>query len=151
MHSPSTAETTKSVSMPSVSQTQPPHRAMKTVYARRRLVERAVYGVPDAEYRDLSHEITQTLFSVMETVGYSPKSGELPSEYAKRLDADFIYVTGTPFSEILALVQKQEFGNEKNDKELKAVAEYLDELLRDVYRTMNKPQRLWHRYVRRAV
>lgn len=127
------------------------HKALQAVYLRRRLVERAIYGVPDAEYRDLSHEINQTLFSVMETVGYSPKSGELPSEYAKRLDADFIYVTGTPFSEIHALIQKQEFGIENNASELKTVAEYLDELLRDVYRTMNKPQRLWHRYVRRAV
>lgn len=127
------------------------HKANQAVYARKRLVEKAIYGVPEAEYRELSHEINETLFSVMDTVGYSPKSGELPSEYASRLDADFIYVTGTPFSKILGLIQKQEFGKETSAAELKTVAEYLDELLRDTYRSMSRPQRFWHRYVRRAI
>ncbi len=127
------------------------YKAYQAIYERKRLIERAVYGVDKSEHRELSHKINETLFSVMETVGYSPKSGELPSEYAKRLDENFIYVTGKPFSEVLDLIQRQEFGNGDSAVELREVAEYLDELLRDTYRSMSRPQKFWNRYVKRAV
>ncbi len=127
------------------------HKARQAVSERQKLIEKAIYGVDDSEYREISHKIDETLFSLMKTLGYSPNNGELPSQYAKRIDENFIYVTGTPFSHILELIQRQEFGDNNNPSDLKTVAEYLDELLKDAYRTMNKPQKLWYRYAKRAI
>ena len=101
------------------------------------------------EYRMVSHNVNQTLLGIMSVAGYPPQAGELPSQYAKRLDATCQYATGIDFSEIMTLIQRQEFSTSMSNADLRAVAEYTEMFWNDVYRNMSRPKQIWYRYIKR--
>ncbi len=119
------------------------------VYRRRQLLSEASGGVDAEEYRMVSHNVNQTLLGIMIVAGYPPQAGELPSQYAKRLDATCQYATGIDFSEIMTLIQRQEFSTSMSNADLRAVAEYTEMFWNDVYRNMSRPKQIWYRYIKR--
>ena len=124
-------------------------RGDETVYARKQQLQDAINGIDSDEYRDTSHEINETLFGMMRIAGYAPKSGELPMQFAKRIDEECAYVTHIPFSPIMQKIQSQEFGMNLSPVDLREIAEYTKEFWNDLYRSLAKPKQIWYRYIRR--
>lgn len=124
-------------------------KADEAVAQRTRLLSDAVYGVDAEEYRMVSHNINATLFGMMSIAGYAPMTGELPSQFAKRIDDTCQYATGTDFSDIMKLIQRQEFSTAMSGPDLRAVAEYTEQFWKDVYRSLSRPKQLWYRYIKR--
>ncbi len=121
----------------------------ESVYQRTQLLSDAAYGVDSEEYRMVSHNVNATLLGMMSIAGYPPQTGELPTQYAERVDATCQYATSTDFSEIMKLIQRQEFSQAMSSADLRTVAEYTDMFWKDLYRTMSRPKQLWYRYIKR--
>ncbi len=126
-------------------------KADDAVYSRKKLLEEAAYGADADEYPYISHEINGTLLRMMEISGMTPEKGELPSEYAQRVDGTTPYAVGLSFEEIMGFIQKQEFGQGLNNDELRSVSEYTSAFWNDLYNSMSRPKRFWHRYITREL
>ncbi len=126
-------------------------RADDAVYARRKLLEEAAYGVDPDEYPQISHEINGTLLRMLELSGMPPFKGELPTDYAQRVDESTPYAVGGAFTEVMGVMQKQEFGQSVNNADLRAVSEYTSVFWNELYNSMPKPKRFWHRYITREI
>ncbi len=122
-------------------------RADDALYYRKKLLEGATYGADADEYPSVSHEINTTLLAMMTLAGYAPYQGELPTEYALRLDESCPYATDRSFAEVMTLMQKQEFGQSLSNDDLRIISEYTTSFWNDLYASMPKPKRFWHRYI----
>ena len=127
-------------------------RAEQALVERRRLITDAINGtIEEDQFKRCAQELNYEILRMFDLGGASPVLGELPMEYAARLEKDSLLGKEMPFTEIMALIQKQEFGHGVTQAELSRIAEYLDSLWKDVYRTSSKPKRFWNRYFRCAV
>lgn len=127
-------------------------RAESALAERRKLINDAINGsVEDDELPHYAQELNYEIFRMFNLGGESPNLGELPMEYAQRLEKDSILGKTVPFTEVMSLMQKQEFGRGVSKAELAKIAEYLDSLWKDVYRTSGKAKRFWNRYLRCAI
>ena len=127
-------------------------RAEAALAERRRLITDAINGtVEEDKFAACAQELNYEIFRMFDLGGEAPNLGELPMEYAARLEKDALIGKEIPFTEIMTLIQKQEFGHGVTPSELAKIAEFLDSLWKDVYRTTPKTKRFWYRYVRCAV
>ena len=127
-------------------------RAEAALMERRRLISDAINCCIDEDnFHRSAQELNYEIFRMFDLGGASPHIGELPMEYAARLESESLLGKEMPFTEIMALIQKQEFGHGVTAAELSRIAEYLDSLWKDVYRTSGKFKRFWNRYFRCAI
>ena len=127
-------------------------RADAAIAERRRLITDAINGSIEVEhFNRCAQELNYEILRMFDLGGASPVVGELPMEYAQRLEKESLLGKEMPFTEIMALIQKQEFGHGVTPSELARIAEYLDSLWKDVYRTSGKVSRFWNRYFRCAL
>ncbi|MBR2460885.1 MAG: transglutaminase domain-containing protein [Clostridia bacterium] len=124
-------------------------RAENILLRRRQRITDAINGsVEDDEFEERAKEINIQIFNMFALGGCTPNLGELPQEYARRMEEDSPLGRSMPFSSIMNIMQKQEFGNGVSKAELSTVAEYLDGLWKDVYRSKSRTQQFWYRYIR---
>ena len=127
-------------------------RADAALAERRRLINDAINGsIEEDQFNRCAQELNYEILRMFDLGGESPLLGELPMEYAERMENNSLLGKEMPFTEIMALIQKQEFGHGVNSEELSRIAEYLDSLWKDVYRTSGKAKRFWNRYFRCAI
>ena len=127
-------------------------RADAALAERRRLITDAINGnIEEDQFNRSAQELNYEILRMFDLGGASPVLGELPMEYAARLEKESLLGKEMPFTEIMALIQKQEFGHGVSRAELSKIAEYLDSLWKDVYRTSGKAKRFWNRYFRCAI
>ena len=99
------------------------------------------------------------IYDVLYVAGYERRLGEMPSEFASRLDnepepekksAKKLWRRRRRLSrsmeEISALICKQEFGNGITREELDVLGSYLDERLKMEYRALSPVKKIWYRY-----
>ncbi|MBQ9115479.1 MAG: hypothetical protein IJY04_00490, partial [Clostridia bacterium] len=124
-------------------------RAEAILLERRQKITDAINGtVSEEDFEIYAKEINAQVFDMFSLGGCRPNVGELPQEYAKRMEAESLFGRKMPFSEIMTMIQKQEFGSGVTKEELSAIAEYLDGLWKDVYRSKSRTQQFWYRYIR---
>ena len=124
-------------------------RAEAILLERRQKITDAINGtIDDDEFAACAKEINAQVFDMFALGGCMPNLGELPQEYAKRMETESLFGRAMPFSEIMLIMQKQEFGYGVTKQELATIAEYLDGLWKDVYRSKTRSQQFWYRYIR---
>ena len=123
-------------------------RAEAILQERRKLITDAInHSIADEDMGRCARELNHEIFRMFDLGNASPNIGELPMEYAARMENESLLGKAMPLTEIMTLIQKQEFGHGVSKTELATIAEYLDELWKDVYRNTGKAKRFWHRYL----
>ena len=74
------------------------------------------------------------------------ETGELPTEYALRIDADYADISKHKITDIMAIIEKEEFGGTLTFRELTTLAEYLHEIISSIYAGLPAMQKLRMRY-----
>lgn len=128
---------------------------------RKYFIQRAIYGsFEDRSDMDLvAVTVGDCIYDVLYVAGYERRLGEMPSEFASRLDnepepekksAKKLWRRRRRLSrsmeEISALICKQEFGNGVTREELDVLGSYLDERLKMEYRALSPVKKIWYRY-----
>ena len=105
--------------------------------------------------------LCDSIFEVHGILGNRPYVGELPGEFAARVDRlkpdatrreqrmhERLQFLPSTLSEIMVLIQKQEFGRALNRQELEVLGTYLGALIDSEYAHLNLFKKIWYRYVR---
>ena len=130
---------------------------------RKYFIQRAIYGsFEDQADMDLvAITIGDCIYDVLSVAGFERKLGEMPSEFAARVDDDpepekksqkklwrRRRMLSKSMTEISALISKQEFGNGVTREELDVMGTYLQERIKVEYKALSPFKKLWYRYIK---
>ena len=130
---------------------------------RKYFIQRAIYGsFEDKADMDLvAITIGDCIYDVLSVAGFERKLGEMPSEFAARVDDDpepekksqkklwrRRRMLSKSMTEISALISKQEFGNGVTREELDVMGTYLQERIKVEYKALSPFKKLWYRYIK---
>ncbi len=131
------------------------HKAMKAVESRKKLTEQAKnedsVRAGDVDIHSTARQISDYVFDILASLGVSPKTGELPMEYALRVQQDYADISKHRITDIMNIIEKEEFGGKITPRELSNLAEYLDEISSSVYAGLPVTQRFRMRYIRNVI
>ncbi|MGM9646781.1 MAG: transglutaminase family protein [Eubacteriales bacterium] len=138
-------------------------RAKKVSDGRAYFIERSIYGTFEekSDFDRVAGVLCDSIFEIHGILGNRPNQGELPSEFARRVDAMPVDPTArqlrrharlallpNTFAEIMELMQKQEFGRALTRAELETLGTYLRALIDSEYPHLPFHKRIWYRYIR---
>ncbi len=98
-----------------------------------------------------ARNISDCIFDILASLGVSPNTGELPSEYAARVEQDYADISTHRITDIMSIIEKEEFGGKITPRELSNLAEYLDEIESSVYAGLPAAQRFRMRYIHNVI
>jgi hypothetical protein len=123
--------------------------------SRQRLIEsardREAYFGGERDNRAVAKELNDCILGVFAALGMPPRRGELSAAYAARITEAYGALAPQPLEEILTLIAKEEFGDGLRPEEMAHLADYLEEMSREVYSGLSLPRRFWLRCIRCAV
>lgn len=125
-------------------------RASRAIEKRRKLVEDSRselrWNAGETDIHESARAITDCIFDIFNALGCPHETGELPSEYAIRIDKDYTDISKHKITDIMAIIEKEEFGGTVTYRELCRMAEYLGEIQSSVYAALPASQKLRMRY-----
>lgn len=96
-----------------------------------------------AERVECARALDGGILSLLEYLGLKPEPGELPSEFAWRVDNVLGELSRRDFADISTYMSAAEFGQRIQPGELLAISEYARDLLAYARRSANPIKRLW--------
>ncbi len=129
-------------------------RSKRALREREKLIERCRdtdSPLSGEELRSLAHKLDIGIFDVYGALGLSPETGELPDEYAARLDRSIGGASDTGISAVLDLVSREEFGHSLTREGVFTLANYYDDLTTNVYEGLSWKDKFVLRGIRRVV
>lgn len=125
-------------------------RAGRAIAKRRKLLEEAKderrFYDGQTDIHQYARDITDAIFDILDGLGCPHEVGELPTEYALRIDADYADISKHKITDIMAIIEKEEFGGTLTFRELTTLAEYLAEIISSIYAGLPAMQKLRMRY-----
>ena len=113
--------------------------------------DEAAYYSGNRDNRALARKLNDAILMVFDRLGMPPEQGELSSAYAVRIAEEYGDLSRHDIADVLPLIEKEEFGHGLSYRELRTLAEYLEDMSTAVYTGLSLPQRFWMRCIRRAV
>jgi len=127
-------------------------RSDNALYLRSEMVDSALnHELDERESHEVAKYLAQNIANMHNVQGLAPELGELPSEFATRVDENTEFATECTFAEVQECIEKEEFGFGMTKDDLKKVAEYMLALNDDSYIKLNFFQRIWFRHFKRII
>lgn len=130
-------------------------RGTNMLAARYDLIKRAkdieVYNNPKTDLHSMARRLDDQIIDIFAAIGASPENGELSSEYAKRLQANYTDLSHISPVTVFAIIQKEEFGHGLTFDEMSTIAEYLADITASVYAGLSWHQKIILRYIKRKI
>ncbi len=125
-------------------------RANRAIAKRRKLLEEVKderrYFDGQLDIHQYARTITDAIFDIFDGLGCPHETGELPTEYAVRIDADYTDISKHKITDVMAIIEKEEFGGTLTYRELLTLGEYLGEIISSIYAGLPAMQKLRMRY-----
>lgn len=125
-------------------------RAGRAIAKRCKLIEEAKderrFYDGQTDIHQYARDLTDGIFDIFDGLGCPHETGELPTEYALRIDADYADISKHKITDIMAIIEKEEFGGTLTFRELTTLAEYLSEIISSIYAGLPAMQKLRMRY-----
>lgn len=125
-------------------------KAGRAIEKRRKLVEDSRselrWNAGQIDIHESARAITDCIFDIFSGLGCAPEVGELPTEYALRINEDYADISKHKITDIMQIIEKEEFGGTVTFRELTRLAEYLHEITSSVYAALPAGQKLRMRY-----
>ncbi len=112
--------------------------------------------VPERERLSAAYRLHDILRDIAEIGGLDPQAGEQPRVYAERIDSALRQTPGTPilrhpFTEIMPITERAEFGHSISARELRILAEAVQQLASETKKRLNLPEKFWFCFVRQKL
>lgn len=131
------------------------HRAMKAVKRRQTLVEDAMneqkFTSGETDVHASARSMTDAVFDILSALGMPHETGELPTEYAARVESEYGNISGHKITDVMAIIEKEEFGGKLSYRELCTLAEYLKDIESSVYSSLPAHDKLRMRYIMNVI
>ncbi len=105
----------------------------------------------EIDVHSTARAINDAVFDIFTALGCPPETGELPTEYAKRIDRDYENISKHKTSDVMKIIEKEEFGGTLKFRELTTIAEYLEEIQSSIYSGLSAGEKLRMRYFMNVV
>jgi len=109
------------------------------------------YQAGETDIHTSARAITDCIFDVFSGLGVPPQTGELPTEYAVRISEDYADISKHKITDVMDLIEKEEFGGTLSFRELGTLAEYLKEIQSSVYAALPFLEKIRMRYFMNVV
>lgn len=96
-------------------------------------------------------QINDWILDIFRIMGCPPEPGELPMDFAARISRDYANLSTESFLEVMACMQKEEFGHGLTAREAEICGEYLSDLTASVYAGLDLFQKIRVRYIKRIL
>ncbi len=106
---------------------------------------------PNVDYAALTKKIDEMILEVFDLIGEGPEKGEMPGEFAGRIARDYPDLSNIDPREVLASMEKAEFGHGIGFEEADRSAEYLKDITNNLYGRLKFFQKIKLRYIRRKL
>ena len=130
-------------------------RATRAVDRRKKLVKEATderkYQAGETDIHKSARAITDCIFDLFGGLGVPPQTGELPTEYAVRISEDYADISKHRITDVMDLIEKEEFGGTLSFRELGTIAEYLEEIESSVYAGLPILEKFRMRYLMNVI
>jgi len=104
----------------------------------------------EGDLREVSRQLNDAVWQLHQVADSLPKTGELPAEYAERID-DTINDSKFSFRDILMYMNAEEFGDGMARWQLREEAEYVQVLWDKLTAGMTKTQMFYYRTIKRLI
>lgn len=108
-----------------------------------------VYG--DERSRSLAKRLNDYVMAIFEALGVPPETGELPSQYAERLSEEYNNLSKYPITEVMSIIEKEEFGSGLNFRELYTIADYVNDITHSIWSGLSSREKFKMRYFKRVL
>ena len=98
-----------------------------------------------------ARSMTDAVFDILSALGMPHETGELPTEYAARVEAEYGNISGHKITDVMAIIEKEEFGGKLSYRELCTLAEYLKDIESSVYSSLPAHDKLRMRYIMNVI
>ncbi|MBE6541460.1 MAG: transglutaminase domain-containing protein [Ruminococcaceae bacterium] len=98
-----------------------------------------------------ARELTDYVFEIFSALGCLPEKGELPTEFAMRLDNDYANLSDHKVAEVMVIIEKEEFGGKLNYHEISILAGYLRDIQCSVYAGLSLKDKFRMRYIMNVI
>lgn len=95
--------------------------------------------------------ITDAVFDILSALGMPPEKGELPTEYATRIDGEYKNISSHRITDVMQIIEKEEFGGKLTYRELCVLAEYLKDIESSVYSSLPVKEKFRMRYIMNVI
>ena len=130
-------------------------RALKAVKKRQELVSNTVneekFMSGETDVHDSARKITDAVFDILAALGMPHETGELPAEYAQRVETEYGNISGHKITDVMDIIEKEEFGGKLSFRELRTLAEYLKDIESSVYSSLPAGEKLRMRYIMNVI
>lgn len=109
------------------------------------------YNDERIDNRKTARQINDYILAVFELIGCAPQKGELSEEYAARMRENYGKLSLIDVGEVIAVMQKEEFGHGLSFDEMYLCAEYLSDIITAVYNDLSLWQKIRLRYIKRKI
>ncbi len=108
-------------------------------------------GASPADRHKTVRQINDWILEIFGIMGVPPETGELPMDFAKRVSEEYANLSTEDFLEVMAYMQKEEFGHGLSAREAEICGEYLSDLITSVYAGLSLWQKIRVRYIKRIL
>lgn len=126
-------------------------RADKAADKRDKLIrmteDRHDYVAGRVDVHETSRAIIDCIFAVFRGLGRPNELGELPTEYAERLSAEFGSLSNHTLPQVMEIIEREEFGGTLSWQDLHTLGRYLEDLTKGAYAGLNWRQKIRMRYL----
>lgn len=126
-------------------------RAMKAVRRRNELVENSLderkYQAGETDLHSSARSITDAILDILDALGMAYAKGELPSEYAARVESEYGDISTHKLTDVMNIVEKEEFGGKISFRELCTLAQYLKDIEHSIYASLPAKEKMRMRYI----
>ena len=98
-----------------------------------------------------ARSITDAVLDILEGLGVGKRTGELPTEYAVRVSEDYSDISKHRFTDVMDIIEKEEFGGKLSYRELCTLADYLADIASSVYAGLPAADRFRMRYIKNII
>lgn len=111
----------------------------------------AYEGASPTDRHKVVRQINDWILDIFGIMGVPPETGELPMDFAKRVSDEYANLSTEDFLEVMAYMQKEEFGHGLTAREAEICGEYLSDLIASVYASLSLWQKVRVRYIKRIL
>lgn len=122
-------------------------KAEKRTALVRQTSDREAFLTGRTDIHTVAHALIDYVFAVYRALGCPPETGELPHDYALRLQETFGELSTITLPAVMEIIEKEEFGGELTFAEFTALGEYIGDMERSVYAGASLWQKIRMRYI----
>lgn len=122
-------------------------RAEKRAALVRQSADRTAFLTGQTDVHAVARQLTDHIFAAYRALGCPHETGELPADYARRLQVTFGDLSAVSITDVMEIIEKEEFGGTLTHLEFASLGQYAGEMDKAIYAGASLLEKIRLRYI----